>query len=195
MDRIVQDLSVLRQKSESVVSVEEATDLISRLKKALDKESTGIGLAAIQIGHPKTVGVINTPNGVFHLINPEIISKEDEFIFYNEGCLSLPGIRHNTKRYKHIVIKNHRIEDNKFEEETLYFYYSPDPEEMGNSGLIAIAVQHEIDHFNGNLILDNKVENKPVQRESKKVGRNDPCPCGKKDSNGNVLKYKKCCGK
>jgi len=195
--KIVQDLSVLRKISEPVESVEEALSIIQDLEKTLGPIDHGVGLSAIQIGTPKQIGVIKRNNEFIHLINPEVIEQEEEFVFYKEGCLSLPGTTKNTKRYRHFTIKNHRIEDDKFEEEKLYFYYSTDSKEIGNDGLVAIAAQHEIEHFKGKLILDHDVDiqNQSIQRESSKVGRNDPCPCGKTNAKGKPVKYKKCCGK
>ena len=60
---------------------------------------------------------------------------------------------------------------------------------MGNDGLFAIAIQHEMEHFRGEMILDHDIKIEPIKREDKKVGRNAPCPCG------SGKKYKKCCGK
>ena len=188
MTKVIQDLNILRKKSDPVESVEEAKSIIDQLEVALDKKDNGVGLAAIQIDIPKRVGVIKYYDKVLYLINAEFVEKEEEFIYFNEGCLSLPGTYFNTKRYKHYIIKNQRIEGDHFEEDTLYFYYSEDKQESGNDGLIAIAVQHEVDHFNGKLIYDVKDERKikPIER-TKKAGRNDKCPCG------SGKKFKKCC--
>lgn len=188
MSKIVKDISVLRQKSENVTSVDEAKSLISELEVVLAKLDNGIGLAAIQLGYPKRVGVIKKSDGTFfHLINPELLEASNEFVFVREGCLSFPDKFNDTKRYHDITIKNHRIEDGKFEEETLVFYYSSDPDEPGNDGLTAIALQHELDHFDGKLISDYHIVADCIVRTEPKIGRNDKCPCG------SGKKYKKCC--
>jgi len=184
---IIQDCNILRQKSTYVESVEEAKDIINKLEKCLSITSNGVGLAAIQIGISKQVGVIYYNDISLHLINPEIIEVEDEIVFLNEGCLSFPNVYFDTKRYKHLTIKTDVIDGNEFRKETQYFYYAYDNTEMGNDGLLAIAVQHEIDHFNGKLITDHRIVQKPIIVQ-KKVGRNDLCPCGSNK------KYKKCCG-
>ncbi len=192
---IVKKISFLRQKSEDVTSVEEAKELIKKLEGTLVPLSHGVGLAAIQIGVPKKVGVIRTSSRdrkikFIHLINPVVVESKDEFIFYNEGCLSFPDTFRHTKRYKQVTIKHMRIEDDHFEEETACFYYDENPQ-IPSDGLVAIAVQHELDHFNGELILDHNIDVnlKPSQLLKRdKVGRNDLCPCG------SGKKYKKCCG-
>jgi len=191
MSKVVQDIGVLRLKSEDVTTVEEAQDLIHKLEAALGKMDNGVGLAAIQLGYPKRVGVIKHPkDGLFlHLINPKIVKELDEFVYMREGCLSFPKVFRDTKRYRQITVEHKVIRDGKFEDETFVSYYSPDTTEPGNDGLVTIAIQHELDHFDGKLILDYDIKAIPVKRDRKKVGRNDPCPCG------SGKKYKKCCGK
>jgi len=191
MSKVVQDIGVLRLKSEDVTTVEEAQDLIHKLEAALGKMDNGVGLAAIQLGYPKRVGVIKHPkDGLFlHLINPKIVEGLDEFVYMREGCLSFPKVFRDTKRYRQITVEHKVIRDGKFEDETFVSYYSPDTTEPGNDGLVTIAIQHELDHFDGKLILDYDIKAIPVKRDRKKVGRNDPCLCG------SGKKYKKCCGK
>jgi peptide deformylase len=190
MAKIIQDIAFLRTKSESVTSVDEAKSILLELEDTLKPLTNGVGLAAIQIGYAKKIGAIKKPDGTFiHLINPEFVEGMDEFIFLNEGCLSFPEVFRDTKRYRQVIIKNKRIEDDAFQDEVLSFYYSTDVTEPGNDGLIAIAVQHELEHFEGMTILNHNIVSAPIVRESVKIGRNDPCPCG------SSKKYKKCCGK
>jgi len=188
MSKIVQDIRFLRKKSATVETVAEAHVLISEIETILSKIDNGVGLAAVQIGKLKKIAVIKGRNGYIHLINPVVVSKDDEFIYSGEGCLSFPGTFKNTKRYRDFTIKHVRIEGDRFEEEILSFYFSADPYESNSDGRIAIAVQHEMEHFDGGLILDHDYEVKPIQRTSEKIGRNDPCSCG------SGKKYKKCCG-
>jgi len=189
---ITQDLVFLRQKSTDVESVKEAKRIILQLDDALTNAPNGMGVAAIQIGIPKKISVFyNSKKEKKYLINPEVVEKTEEFVFYNEGCLSMPGYFQNTPRHRSIVIKNQVIDGDQFREEQWCFYY--DKEESTNYE--AITCQHEIDHFNGILLTDYKVLNIPIISKEKKIGRNEPCPCGKKDSSGKPLKYKKCCGK
>jgi len=185
--KIVQDIAALRVKSEPVTTVGEANFLIKELENTLKPLGNGIGLAAIQIGQNKRLGVIKKGNEFIHLINPELLEAEDEMIFVREGCLSFPDIFRDTKRYRQITIKNQRIEGDHFEDEKLVFYYSKE-DEPGNDGLVCIAAQHELDHFDGKLIIDYDIKAIPAKRENEKIGRNNPCPCG------SGKKYKKCCG-
>ena len=178
--KITQDHSILRQKSTPIESVKEALEIMPKLEEAL-KQSGGVGVAAIQIGIAKTIAIFNNSKGVAYLINPQVKETKDEFIYPREGCLSIPNKFFDTLRYKELVITNSVIDGDRFREETWYFSYDDIP-------LETIAVQHELEHFEGKLILDHNVKLEPVKVE-KKAGRNDPCPCGSK------LKYKKCCGK
>ena len=72
-----------------------------------------------------------------NLINAYITDKNDKFRMVGEGCLSLPHIRVDTRRYKEITINNNGKTEN-------------------YEGLLAIAIQHEVDHCNGMIILDRK---------------------------------------
>ena len=162
----------LRVPSEEVILESKIPEILKDLEDSLDCKR-GIGISAIQIGIPKKIGIVRL--GEKHnidLINPEIVDKDDKFKFYNEGCLSVPGIRVNTIRYNRITILNGIGENRK---------------KYALQGLEAVAVQHEIDHMNGILIMDRK--EKPFVRTEAKVGRNDLCPCG------SGKKYKKCCGR
>lgn len=150
---IVQDINILRKKSVDVTGVSEAIEIIDKIKPLL-KYDHMIGLAAIQIGIDKKVAVMKHKDGLFYLINPIVLEKEEDVLFFNEGCLSFPDKFITTKRYKHFTIKNQRIENNNFEDETLYFYYSSDKSEReyGGGDVFSIAIQHEIDHFDGILL-------------------------------------------
>ena len=185
----IDNQKILKTISIPVESAQEAKSIIEKLKPLLKKDHC-LGLAAIQIGINKKVGVIKVNEDYLYLINSEIIAKEDEFLYCNEGCLSFPGLFCNTLRYQHITIKNYRIEDDKLEEEKLYFYYPVDSSEdvTNKNKIVSICVQHEIDHFDGKILVDYGVKNQPIVKLDKKVGRNDPCPCG------SLKKFKKCCG-
>jgi len=193
MTKIIKDVNMLRTKSEPVTSVQEAKDIIVKLEAALI-ENDGLGLAAIQIGIPKQVGIIKNINGaITYLINPEVISQEDPYFFHGEGCLSFPAIYVKSKRYEHFVIKNQIIDGDKFRGETQYYFGNPEHKEYKEKtegDFESLSCQHEIDHFMGKIIIDEWEQIAgTVTNKGKKVGRNDPCPCG------SAKKYKKCCGK
>jgi len=191
--KIVKNIKDLKEKSELVASVEEATRILSQIEPVLNSLKNGLGLAAIQIGIPKQIGLMTKKDGSrVALINPELIEAEDEFTFINEGCLSFPDIYINTRRHRHVTIKNHVIDGDHLREEIQYFYYQPG--DTNSDDLLCIQVQHEMDHFNGILFHDHQAPNVPtIINTEKKVGRNEPCPCGSMDENGKRLKYKKCC--
>ena len=173
------------------VSVEEGMAIATELFQILNKRGDGIGLAANQVGINAQVAVVNVREPLV-LINPKILSKEVEIPFY-EGCLSYPGKGVNTKRYRDVVISTEQSESD------WYFSGAQAPtdgkgswekEQSKNEDaqlrtLESVCVQHEIDHLNGVVCMDRKVNTTIVK--DKKVGRNEPCPCG------SGKKYKKCC--
>ena len=181
---IIKDLEFLRGKSELVSSVEEAKSLLIQLKDNL-KDCDGLGLSAIQIGIPKQIAIVNGRQGEIVIINPEIIERDEEFIFNGEGCLSFPKIFCKSKRYRHFTIKNNVIDGNSFREEQQYYFCG---EELNASDYEAIAVQHEIDHFWGLNILRFECYNEDGSFiKIGRLNRNDLCWCG------SGKKYKKCC--
>lgn len=133
--KIETDIRLLRHKS-AEIEPNEAQSIIKDLEDSLDL-SRGIGLSAIQIGTPKRVGIIRMRNNKIDLINPKIIEKENKFKFEGEMCLSLPGLSIDTIRYYQITLENNG-------------------KQYVSVGLEACAIQHEIDHMNGLLIIDRK---------------------------------------
>jgi peptide deformylase len=106
--------------------------------------ANGIGLAACQVGVSQKiilldVSPIDPQHDLFAVINPEIISGEGE-IDHEEGCLSVPDCFEKVKRNVKVQVRG----------------ISPDGKkiEIGAEGILALALQHEIDHLNGVLILD-----------------------------------------
>ncbi|MGQ9507828.1 MAG: peptide deformylase [Thermodesulfobacteriota bacterium] len=135
---------LLKKKTERVERIdEEVKRLIQDMMETM-YHANGIGLAACQIGVPKRVIVMDVspidPNQSFlALINPEIVSEEGE-IEHEEGCLSVPDCFEKIKRREKITVRG----------------LLPQGQEVKISagGILAIALQHEIDHLNGILILD-----------------------------------------
>ena len=164
----------LIQKKLRSVSVEEGYDIARKLFQILNKRGDGIGLAANQVGIDASVAVVNVKEPIV-LVNPEIVSKEEEIRYY-EGCLSYPKKGCHTKRYKTIEVKVDNMESN------MTFGGGDTDLDL----LESVCVQHEIDHLNGMRILDRAME-LTIRRDKPKIGRNEPCPCG------SGKKYKKCC--
>jgi len=164
----------LIQKKLRRVSVEEGYEIAAKLFQVLNKRGDGIGLAANQVGIDASVAVVNVKEPIV-LVNPEIVSKEEEIRYY-EGCLSYPKKGCHTKRYKTIEVKVDNMESN------MTFGGGDTDLDL----LESVCVQHEIDHLNGMRILDRAME-LTIRRDKPKIGRNEPCPCG------SGKKYKKCC--
>jgi len=120
-----------------------------------------------------------TVENVEIIINPQIIEKFGNPVEEHEGCLSWPNKTILAKRYMKIKVSYYDIFGNHIEK-------------IIDNRYQAQVWQHEIDHLDG---IKEIIIEKVYKRIEPKVGRNDPCPCGTKDENGNIKKYKKCCGK
>jgi len=138
------------------VSIFEAYEIISKLEAELAiAPTTGIGLAANQIGIDAKVCIIRAGKERLDLVNPVIIKAYDKALFMNEGCLSFPNEWIATARYSEIFLKD-----------------SLHPAGIICTGVEAVVVQHEVDHLYGKLMHDYIVE---VPK-----GPNDKCWCGSK---------------
>lgn len=141
---------VLRQKAARVTAIDRAVQkLIDDLFETMDA-AHGVGLAANQVGVPLRVLVMGIPDedeeGKVHryaLINPEFIKKSDEKVM-EEGCLSVPGYRGDVLRAERVKVKALDREGREMR--------------LKASGLMAQALQHEIDHLDGILYLDRLKE-------------------------------------
>jgi len=180
--------SVINKKLREV-TIEEGEKIAAELFEILNERKDGIGLAANQVGIDAAVAVLNVREPIV-LINPKIISKENEIDFY-EGCLSYPSKGVHTKRYRDVIISTEQSESNWYFSGALQptdgkgSWEESKKEDQELRTLEAVCVQHEIDHLNGIVCMDRKV-NTTIVRD-KKIGRNEKCPCG------SGLKYKKCC--
>jgi peptide deformylase len=108
--------------------------------------AVGLGLAAVQVGVPKRVIVMDTakqgePSKPLYLINPEIIAASDTDVSFEEGCLSLPGQYAEVERPAEVEIS--------------YLDYHGKPRRLKADGLLATCVQHEMDHLEGILFVDH----------------------------------------
>ncbi|MEW5692648.1 MAG: peptide deformylase [Candidatus Hydrogenedentota bacterium] len=149
---------VLRKKSEPVTKVSKRIkEYVDSMFSLLD-QSRGIGLAAQQTGALKSIIVLNVPlenNKRFRtaLINPSIIKKSKEKQEFEEGCLSFPGVYVKIFRPDTIISEALDITGKK--------------NRFKSSGLVARAIQHEIDHLNGILLIDhiaNKEERERIEK-------------------------------
>ncbi len=131
---------ILRQKAKKVRRIDGSIQgLIDDLIETM-RAYSGVGLAAPQIGIPLRVAVIELPGEeVITLINPEIIKRKGERVV-EEGCLSLPGYKGEIKRSEVVKVKG-------------WDRYGKEIR-LKAEGLLAQALEHEIDHLNGILYID-----------------------------------------
>jgi len=129
-------------------------------------DAPGIGLAAIQIGEPIRLLVVDPspkegPRDPLALINPEVVWSSDARNTYEEGCLSIPEYYEEVERPASVRIK--------------YLDREGKPQERLAEGLFATVVQHEIDHLNGVLFIDylSKLKRDRVIKKFVKIARRD----------------------
>ena len=120
-------------------------DLIEAMAITMYK-APGIGLAAIQVGHNKSLLVYDIApkdeeRSLHVLINPKIIATEGTIISEEEGCLSVPDFRADVKRAAKILVEGYDREGK--------------PLRIEAEGLLSLVLQHEIDHLNGVLFIDH----------------------------------------
>ncbi len=137
--------AILREKSLNVDMVDK--DLQKLMDDMLETmyAAPGIGLAAIQIGIPKRVIILDIDqkegqkNPMF-FVNPEIIEKSENSSTYEEGCLSVPGQFAEITRTEKSFVK--------------YLDYYGQKKEIKAEGMLATCIQHEMDHLEGILFID-----------------------------------------
>jgi peptide deformylase len=136
----------LRSVSKPVVEIsDEIRTLVADMFDTM-YEAPGIGLAAIQVGVPSRVVVMNLSKREAEaeprvFINPEITWSSDEKSLYEEGCLSIPDIHEDVERPARVKIR--------------YLDLDGKPQEADADGLFATCIQHEVDHLNGVLFIDH----------------------------------------
>lgn len=136
------DDEILRSKAKEVKKIDESIkNLINDMIETM-YEAEGVGLAAPQIGILKRVVVIDVGDGAIQLINPAIIETEGEDIKV-EGCLSFPGVFGEVKRAAKLTVEALDI--------------SGEKQIIKAKGLLARALQHEIDHLNGIVFIDKVI--------------------------------------
>jgi peptide deformylase len=128
-------------------------------------ERDGVGLAAPQVGESVRIAVIDTTGGEQEpivLINPEFTFKSEELEEAEEGCLSLPGINLNVTRPKIVSVRAFNSEGKEFTVNDA-------------DGLLARALQHEIDHLNGIMIVDHisSLQKKMLSTRLKKLNKTE----------------------
>lgn len=138
---------VLRRKAKPVNDVDDALIKLTEDMFETMHNAFGVGLAATQVGSLQRVAVLDVgeedegrEKKPLIVLNPEIV-REDGSVVMEEGCLSLPDLRDDVDRPSRITV---RYRDLAFQEQEIFA-----------DGLLARALQHEIDHLNGVLFIDH----------------------------------------
>ena len=136
----------LRSVSKPVVAIgDEILTLVADMFETM-YEAPGIGLAAIQVGVPSRVIVMDLSKREAEaeprvFINPEITWSSEEKSLYEEGCLSIPDVHEDVERPTRVKIR--------------YLDLDGKLQEADAEGLFATCIQHEVDHLNGVLFIDH----------------------------------------
>ncbi|MEJ5365187.1 MAG: peptide deformylase [Desulfosoma sp.] len=143
---------VLREKARPIDIVDGAVRKLMDDMAETMYNAPGIGLAANQVGRPVRLIVIDLqreedPHGLIMLVNPEIIEASGELI-WEEGCLSVPEFFAQVQRHENVVVRGLNADGK--------------PVEIRADGLLAVVLQHEIDHLNGRLFIDHL---NPIKRD------------------------------
>ena len=146
----------LRQKGEDISTFDDNLKKISGNMLETMYASKGIGLAAVQVNLPIRLIVIDISESrdkPLFLVNPVIIDKKDKITF-EEGCLSVPGFYEQVERYNNIGFTYKNLDG--------------EPQNGTAQGLLAVCIQHEIDHLDGKLFVDY-ISNIKRDRIAKKI--------------------------
>jgi peptide deformylase len=149
---------VLRQKSRNVEKTTEDIKLLVKDMLETMYFAKGVGLAAPQVGQLLRLCVIDVDQNKkmpIVMVNPIIICGEDKK-FLEEGCLSIPNFYEKVKRFDKITVKYTDLNGNK--------------KEISAQSVLAIVVQHEIDHLDAKLFIDYlpDFKRKVIEKEIKK---------------------------
>lgn len=141
---------VLRQTAAEVTKIDKK--LIKLLKDMAETmyAAEGVGLAAPQIGVSKRIVVIDVGDGIIEMINPVIVNKEGSVVG-GEGCLSVPEYEGEVERAEKVECEFTDRSGKRYLIET--------------DGLLAIAIQHELDHLDGVLFIDKAQSIMPKKKE------------------------------
>ncbi len=155
---------LLRQVSKPVERFD--ADLVRFATDMLDTmyDAPGIGLAAIQVGQPLRMLVIDLskedePRAPQIFINPQVLASSDNRNVYEEGCLSIPDYYAEVERPAEVRIA--------------YLDLDGKQQEVAADGLLATCLQHEIDHLNGVLFIDHisRLKREMVMKKFKKLAK------------------------
>lgn len=164
--RILPD-PVLRQPSAPIERVDdELRRLIDDMLETM-YDAPGVGLAAVQVGVPRRLLVLDVSDKEeekqpIAMINPEIVSLGGDMRMHEEGCLSIPDVRIEIERPGTITVR--------------YTDRDGARQELAADGLLATAIQHEMDHLDGKLIIDflTRLKRDMIVRRFRKQAKDGP---------------------
>jgi len=155
---------LLKQISKPVEGVDDALRQLMDDMLETMYDAPGIGLAAIQVGRPIRLLVMDLSleeeeADPLYFVNPEITWVSEEMGVYNEGCLSVPEQYADIERPAECKVS--------------YLDYEGKPQKIHATGLLATCIQHEMDHLNGILFIDylTSLKRKMLVRKVKKMDR------------------------
>jgi peptide deformylase len=151
---------ILRESSKPVTEFDSSLEVLAQNMLETMYQAHGIGLAAPQIGELKQFLVIDCrpqdESGRYEIerqteleqkilqplfmANPKVLTQKGSTT-YREGCLSVPSFYETVKRHKHIIVQYQDLQGN--------------PQTLETDGLLAIVIQHEMDHLAGTLFIDH----------------------------------------
>jgi len=156
----------LSKPTKPVENIDEKIQNLIKDMASIMYQAPGIGLAAIQVGINKSLLVYDVSPGdekrsLQVLINPRIVESEGTTISEDEGCLSVPDFRANVKRAASVLVEG--------------FDNNEKPLRIEAEGLLAVLLQHEIDHLNGILFIDriSSLKREIYKRRVKKNLKNE----------------------
>ena len=132
--------ATLRRKAEPVDVIDDDIRNLCHLMVEVMIRDNGVGLAAPQIGVSKRIFVMDADGELYIFINPELVELSEESEETREGCLSVPGVDALVSRSTRAIVEGLNLDG--------------EPIRLEGEGIIARAIQHEMDHLNGNLYLD-----------------------------------------
>lgn len=150
LDIVVAGNPVLRMQAEEVKKIDKKLQRFLKDMAETMYAADGVGLAAPQVGVSKRIVVIDVGEGLIEMINPVIVKKEGSVIG-GEGCLSVPDYEGEVERAEYVECE---FTDRNGKRMLLQA-----------DGLLAIAVQHELDHLDGVLFIDKAKSIMPKPKE------------------------------
>ena len=151
----------------AALAVERVDDELRRLADDMLEtmyDAPGVGLAAPQVGVSRRLVVLDTASDEegkkpLVLINPEIVRLGSETRVYEEGCLSIPDVKVEIERPSTLTVR--------------FLDRDGKQQELDAEGLLATAIQHEVDHLDGRLIIDflSRLKREMVIRRFRKSAR------------------------